>query len=298
VRLCVTGASGFIGRELVPLLAAAGHEVVPLGRGGAHPLDLLTDDPAPRLADLRPEGLVHLAWIATPGRFWHAPENLDWLAGSLRLVRAFAAAGGRRLVTAGSCAEYDWGFHRLDERLTPLAPHTLYGSAKAALFRTLEAAAPGLGLSFAHARIFFPFGPFEAPGRLLSSLVDGLAAGRRVAVTAGRQQRDFLHVEDVAAAFALLAASDMEGPVNIASGTTARVRDLVETAARLVGRPDLVDHGARPAQPGEPHRMAAGTARLHGELGFGPRFTLEAGLADAVGRRLAARRIAEPAPSR
>ncbi len=299
MRVALTGGSGFIGRELVPVLVAAGHEVHLLGRSGtaaagtvAHDLDLLRDDPAPLFADLRPEALVHLAWIATPGLFWQAPENLDWMAASLRLARAFAAGGGRRLVVAGTCAEYDWHFHCLHEVRTPLRPHTLYGTAKAALFQTLSAAAPVLGLSLAWGRIFFPYGPQEAPGRLLSGLIDGIAAGRRVPCSAGLQQRDFLHVEDVAAAFALLADSSFEGPVNIASGQLVAVRDVIGLAARLAGRPDLVDLGARPTQPGEPHIMAADVARLR-QLGFRPQFDLETGLADTVSRRLASLGVAQ-----
>jgi nucleoside-diphosphate-sugar epimerase len=238
MRIAVTGGSGFVGRELVPLLVAAGHQVHLLGRldtapSGAtsHRLDILNDDPAPLLAELQPEALVHLAWIATPGVFWNAPENLDWMAASLRLARAFAASGGRRLVAAGTCAEYDWHFHRLQEANTPLRPHSLYGTAKASLFQTLEAAAPRLELSFAWGRIFFPYGPQEAPGRLLSGLIDGLAAGQRVACSTGLQQRDFLHVADVAAAFSLLVESSFEGPVNIANGRLVAVRDVITMAA-------------------------------------------------------------------
>jgi nucleoside-diphosphate-sugar epimerase len=130
VNIVLTGASGFIGSQVVPLLVGAGHTVHVLGRSAAagctvHPIDLIADDPAPLLASIAPEALLHLAWYAKPGAFWHAPENLDWVAASLRLVRGFAAAGGRRVVAAGTCAEYDWSFETLDELTTPSRPHTL-----------------------------------------------------------------------------------------------------------------------------------------------------------------------------
>ncbi len=288
MRVCLTGGTGFLGREVASALLAAGHEVVHLARSSAPQtvvLDLLCDDPAPVLRDLRPDALVHLAWYAVPGRFWQAPENLEWLAASLRLVRAFAAHGGGRLITAGTCAEYDWSHRLLDEQLTPMRPSTLYGEAKASLCRMIAHVAGTLDLCWASGCIFFPYGPHEQPGRLFSSLFDGLIADRPVDVTDGLQVRDFLHVEDAAAAFVALLASDLQGRVNIAGGSPVAVRSFVAEVAGQLGRLDLVNFGARPAQPGEPTYMAAGLRRLRGELGFVPRFGLSDGIADAIVRR-------------
>lgn len=294
-RVVVTGGTGFIGTAAVAALRARGHEVHLLARSPqpvaecvVHGCDLLADDPARLLAELRPSHLLHLAWYAEPGKFWHAPENLDWVAASLRLARGFAAAGGRRLTVAGSGTEYDWRFPRLDERRTPPGARHLYGRAKAALFDLLSAAAPGLGLSLAWGRVFFLYGPGEHAGRLVSDVIDGVRAGRRVATSDGAQARDFLHVEDVAGALAALLDSPVEGPVNIASGTATPLRALIERVAALAGDATLVDYGARARQPGEPQYLVADVARLRDEVGFRPRFDLGAGLADTVARRAAA----------
>lgn len=292
MRVVVTGASGFIGREAIAPLLAQGAEVHVLGRGGAapegtsaHAIDLLRDDPAALLAGIAPSHLLHFAWYAAPGTFWNAPENLDWVAASLRLVRAFAAAGGTRAVLAGSCAEYDWSHDRLDEATTPLAPATLYGEAKVSLFRLLDRAAPLLDVSFAWGRIFFPYGPFERAERVTGSALDAIVARRPAAFSAGTQQRDFQHVEDTAAAFVALLAGDVRGAVNIASGATISVRALVERAASLGDALPLMRFGARPIQPGEPPLLAASVARLHDEVGFRPRWNLDTGLRDALARR-------------
>lgn len=292
MKVVVTGASGFIGREAVAPLLALGAEVHLLGRGNAapegttaHAIDLIRDDPAPLLAKIAPSHLLHFAWYAAPGRFWTAPENLDWVAASLRLVRTFTAAGGKRAVLAGSCAEYDWTHDRLDEATTPLAPATLYGEAKAGLFRVLNRAAPQLGLSFAWGRIFFPYGPFERAERLTGSALDAIVARRPAQFSAGTQARDFQHVEDTAAAFVALLSSEVEGAVNIASGETISVRALVEHAARIGDALSLMEFGARPMQPGEPPLLAANVTRLHDEVGFRPRWNLDTGLRDALARR-------------
>ena len=294
-RVLLTGAGGFIGRETVAPLIERGfeihafvrHPLEPVDSVVQHRLDLMSDEIEPLAREVAATHLLHLAWYAEPGRFWDAPENLDWVAASLRLWRAFAQAGGRRAVVAGSCAEYDWSTPLLDEQETLLAPVSLYGESKAALHRLLDRSAPGLGISLAWGRIFFPFGPFEKPGRLLGSLFDGIARGEPVDLSSGEQQRDFLHVEDVATAFVMLLDSELTGPVNIASGEAVAVREIAEKAAALAGGRHLLRFGSRPLQPDEPPVMAAATERLHHELGFKPGFTLDAGLADMFRRRQA-----------
>ncbi len=156
----------------------------------------------------------------------------------------------RRAAFAGSCTEYDWRHETLDEVTTPIDAATLYGTSKAALFRILAKAAPVLGLSIGWGRIFFLYGPYENAGRLLPDVVDKVAAGQRVATSDGTQRRDFMHVEDVAAALVALLASEAEGAVNIATGVSTPVRDLVALAAAAAGDA-RAGRFRRPPAPGE-----------------------------------------------
>lgn len=286
MRVLLTGATGLIGRQCTAPLTDAGFEVIAASRRGAAvpgaealALDLL-DPGAVRaaLAEARPTHLVHLAWHDSPQGRWTAPANLDWAAATLTLLRAFAEAGGTRAVCAGSCAEYGWDRPVLAED-SPLKPATLYGAAKARAGQLALAGAGAMGLRLAWARIFFCYGPGEPPGRLLGDLVAGLRAGQQVDCTDGLQERDFLHTADIGRALAAILASPADGAVNIGSGRAVPVRDVIETAARLVGRPDLIRLGARPRPAGDPPRLEADATRLTTEVGFRPGFDLEAGLA-------------------
>ena len=309
-RVLVTGGTGFIGREALPFLQERGYEVHvagrsagPSGTGSAvsmeihyHRCDLLHDSCDALIAGIQPTHLLHFAWYAEHDTFWWALENLDWVAASLRLARAFVAAGGGRAVFAGSCAEYDWSYDTLDEALTPLNPATLYGLSKASLYRLLSSAAERLGILLAWGRVFFPYGPRDQAGRLLSTVIDKVSAGEIVPCSEGSQARAFIYVEDVARAFVELLDSRVEGAVNIATDQVYTVREVVARAARLCGDESMIQFGAKPSRPNEPPFMNASVQRLYGEVGFKPRFDLNGGMQNTVDLRrklLAAKAIGQ-----
>jgi nucleoside-diphosphate-sugar epimerase len=307
-RVLVTGGTGFIGSEALPFLIERGYEVHVVGRRPAWDgtnssaakliqyrcYDLFNEDCRRLFAELRPSHLLHFAWCGEHGTFWWSLENLDWVAASLRLLRAFAASGGMRAVCAGSCAEYDWSFDVYEEAVTPLRPATLYGASKLALFRLSAAAQNRLGVSMAWGRIFFPYGPRDQDGRLLSAVIDGVRAGNVVACSEGNQVRSYIYVEDVGRAFVELLDSEITGAVNIANEESSSIRDIVGYAAKLCGGEDLVHFGARPVQPNEPPLMRAVTRRLFHEVGFQPRISLKDGLAMTVQLRAKKQRASLP----
>lgn len=235
-----------------------------------------------RITEVGADTLIHVAWCTEPGVYWASVDNLRWMAASLQLVDAFLAGGGKRVVIAGTCAEYDWNYHTLTERETPLSPSTIYGQAKASLHTALATYTAKHDISFAWGHIFFPYGPREKRRRLLSDLFYNLLNGIEMEVSDGKQVRDFMYVDDVARALVELAASDVRGPVNIASGEPKQLREIMEAAANAVGRRELIKIGARPPAANDPPCLAASVSRLHDEVGFRPRYTLEDGIKATV----------------
>jgi len=297
-RAAITGASGLIGRQVVAPLLERGFEVHLLARDPAtleildpgirsrcraHRVDLL--DPAATaacLTEVRPTHVAHLAWHGEHRSRWTSPANLDWAAATLRLVTAFAVAGGRRMVVVGSCAEYLWGPEPLVENKTPLAPASVYGHAKAAVHCLLEAARPELGVSLGWAHVFFCYGPGEAKGRLLHDVISGLLAGREVAVGVGEERRDLMHTEDIGRAVAMFLDSDLNGALNVASGTEIAMRDYVMKAAGLLGHPELIKFRDGVSPGSQALRVVADVTRLTKELGFRPKYDLDSGLRQTI----------------
>jgi nucleoside-diphosphate-sugar epimerase len=256
----VTGASGFVGRQTIKPLESLGFEVIAPSHRAC---DLL--DPAQMRALLdatRPSHILHCAWEVTHGRFWTAPENLDWVAATLALARHAATCGVRRFVGVGTCAEYDWSDGGATDRAEGDAarPETLYGKAKLATAGLLDTFCAEAGMGFAWARLFHLFGPGEHPARFVPSIAGPLAEGRPALVRHGGLIRDMMPVEAAGAALAALVASETGGVVNIASGQGVALGDF---ARRLAAGSKLLTVENQPA-PGQPARMVANISRLRG----------------------------------
>jgi nucleoside-diphosphate-sugar epimerase len=291
-RVFVTGAGGFIGRQCLPILISNGFEVhaadvfvpneAPHGLHW-HQVDLLdTKQCSEIIATVCPTHLLHFAWYAKPGEYWNSLENIRWVAGSLHLLQAFHMIGGKRVVMAGTCAEYDWRYGYCSEHVTPLAPLTLYGTCKNSLNHLMTAFSQQAGLSSSWGRVFFLYGPHENPSRLVSSVILNLLQNKPALCSHGNQIRDFLHVEDVASAFVALLESDVMGSVNIASGQPVILKGVIFKIADKLGRRDLVQLGALPGQPNDPLVLLADVGQLLEKVGWHPKYDLDVGVEQTI----------------
>jgi nucleoside-diphosphate-sugar epimerase len=288
----LTGATGFIGRHAVAPLRARGYQIHAITSKGAaadmpgvqfHQGNLLEPGTAKRvLAAVKPSHLLHLAWFVVPGKLITSPENYEWVRASMELVQEFAAAGGQRVTSCGSGYEYDWRYGFCNEQLTAQVPNTVYGACKQALNLMSENFAATANLSSAWGRVFFLYGPHEHPQRLVSSIILSMLRGEPARSSHGRQIRDYMHVQDVADGLVALLDSDLRGPVNVSSGRATQIRDIVLTLGSLLGRPELVQLGALPARANDAPMVVGDNAKITAELGWQPKFELEAGLAHTI----------------
>ena len=255
----LTGATGFVGRQVLRALGEKGVRVRVVVRDGKQ-RQLATVECVETVVttpDLFAESaawwanvckgvdtVIHVAWYAEPGKYLESSKNLDCLIGTLHLAKGAAQAGVKRFIGIGTCFEYDLteGMLSVD---TPLRPLTPYAGAKAAAFMALSQWAPKQGIEFAWCRLFYLHGEGEDSRRLVPYLRSKLAAGEPAELTSGNQIRDFIDVREAGRIIAETARGHAQGAVNICSGIPITVRQLAESIADEYGRRDLLRFGSR-----------------------------------------------------
>lgn len=265
-RVLLTGATGFVGRQVLRQLREFGMAVRVVVRPGALPrvpdLQSMASSAVVQTEDAFSqdeawwreccEGIdtvFHAAWYAEPGKYLESPRNLDCLQGTIRLARGAAEAGVRRFVGIGTCFEYDLSRGSPAGHFSttsPLSPVTLYAACKASAYLTLGQWFKIKKIEFLWCRLFYLYGEGEDSRRLVPYLRACLSAGKPADLTSGAQIRDFLDVDVAARRMIDAALSEAQGAINICSGQGITVRELALQIADEYGRRDLLNFGARP----------------------------------------------------
>jgi GDP-4-dehydro-6-deoxy-D-mannose reductase len=297
MRILVTGIGGFVGSRLARHLLAAGDRVSGTyvdALPGVEGADLFEADLLDRAALERairtaaPDAVVHLAGLSHIGDSWDWQKMPDYfrvnVAGTENVVAAAAAAGDPPVVIASSADVYGRvpAAEQPIPESRPVAPQTPYALTKAAAERI------ALGCSSKGAvicRSFNLVGPGQSPKFALASWASQLAEiqrGERRALDVGdlSTARDFVHVDDGAAAYRLLAAKAERGSVyNLASGEAVPMRDALARLCAVAGVHPEIREGVYPPRPFDIPCLSGDAGRLRA-LGWEPRRTLDDALTD------------------
>ena len=304
-RVLVTGATGFIGANLVRALLAQGKQVIATRRDSSslvrladvqqeiewQSLDLLDSASCQDLIrSVRPDCVFHLAstiWATTPPERCHEHFQAN-VVGTMHLLESIRQhVPETRFVYAGSSASYRPG-EQLHEELR-LQPNTIYGASKASASILLQSYQQRYQSNVIEVRIFTPYGPWEQSARLIPYCIGQAMAGRPIELSSGKQQRDFIYIDDVVTALQL-AATVVEPEhrvLNLGSGSSTTVADIANLVLQVVeelngaASHSQVVCGARPDRPDEIYVMSTNVERIQRVLNWQPTVELRQGIRQA-----------------
>jgi GDP-4-dehydro-6-deoxy-D-mannose reductase len=298
MHILITGVGGFVGSRLARHLLARGDRVSgtyvdarPALEGAelfeADLLDREALETAVRTAS--PDAIVNLAGLSHIGESWDWQRMSDYfwvnIAGTGNVLATAAACGNPPVVIASSADVYG----KVPEGEQPIpesrrvAPQTPYALTKAAAERLALA---NLENAAVIVRSFNLIGPGQAPKFALASWAAQLAAIRRgerppvLEVGDLSTWRDFIHVDDGAEAYRLLAEKGERGSVyNLASGQAVQMRDALQRLLRISGVEAEVKEGIYPPRPFDIPYLSGDASRLRA-LGWEPRRSVDDALLD------------------
>ena len=217
------------------------------------------------------------AWLST-GLF-NDNSNFDFLTSSIDLLKSFVKNGGKRVVMAGTYAEYGHHNETLFETM-PAEPINIYSQCKDFVHKISELYCQNNNVSFGWGRIFSAFGKETDPRRLTSDVINHLRENKEISIRSGSLIRDYIYTKDIANAFVKFLDSNVEGTVNICTGIDRSIHDYVMEIAKIMNKENLIIFNEQPSP--QQVRVVGDNTRLTKEVGFTPKYTLNEALNEII----------------
>jgi dTDP-6-deoxy-L-talose 4-dehydrogenase (NAD+) len=258
-RVLVTGATGFVGMQVLKVLQTKKVDIILIARPG-YKSKLQTQARITGVFETNNlflessewwkkackgiDTIIHVAWYAEPGKYLLSDKNIECLQGTLNLANGAAAAGVRRIVGIGTCFEYSLVECPMSIN-TPLDPTTPYAASKVATYLVLLQLLKCKNVEFAWCRLFYLYGEGEDDRRLVPYIKLRLESNQPVELTSGTQIRDYMNVSDAGEMIVDTAFNNIQGAINICSGIPITVRQLAEEIADEYGKKELLQFGKK-----------------------------------------------------
>jgi len=300
-RVLVTGASGFVGANLVRRLLKDGHETHLLLRpahqswrvreiasdADIHEADMEDKEAVRRVAAAaKPDWVFHLAaYGAYPKQTGLQRMLATNLAGCAALVDVCAEMGTESFIHAGSSSEYGFKDHAVAEEEI-LEPNSHYAITKASATHYCQWAARVRNLNAVTVRLYSIYGPLEEPSRLIPTLILHGLRGTLPALASPRIARDFVYVDDAVQAMLQVAAkpSIPRGAIyNICSGVQSTLADVVAVARKLMGISAQPVWSTMPDRKWDTDQWVGSPGRAEREIGWRAQINFEEGLKRTIG---------------
>ena len=299
MKIAIAGASCFIGKRLVQAAVDKAWEVVAVVREGSREIPYLSSlanvsvvqcnmDDYGSLGSMTGavDCFVYLTWDGTRGEARSDCERQkhNYDCGMLA-VKSVLDAGCKRVITAGSQAEYGLNGVIITEDME-CRPNTQYGIWKLKFFEDAMEMCSMAGVHLKEPRFFSLYGPDDYDKTLIISMIDNMLHNRRCEMTECVQMWDYLYIDDAIAALMLLCEQDCaDGAYNFGSGDTRILRDYVEELKEILGSSSELAYGAVPYPITGMVSIQPDIKKLCQETGWVPEISFRDGVRKIVQKR-------------
>ena len=288
--IIITGATGFIGRNLARYAAQQGAEVYAVSRSG------LREEPEPGnihniicsapdysgLADKLPGGadaFIHLAWAGV------SPEEREStglqeqnISMSLNAARLAAEVGAQRFVVPGSTMEYA-ASGRIIDKDTPPSPLNAYSSAKIAVRYMCRSLCRELELPYIYAVICGIYGGARGGSNVISYTIDKLLQGEKPSLTSLEQTWDYVHIDDVVRALYLICLKGQAGAFyGIGRGDNQPLNKYITTIRDIIDPSLPLGIGEIPSENTRRTCSCVNMDSIMADTGYAPQVSFEDGI--------------------
>ena len=244
MKIFITGASGFVGRNLIPVLR--GHDLLCLSHSqvvqheGANIKVVMGDLDKPEsytgeLDQFRPDCCIHLAWNGLPD--YSVENSAKNLLSGISLVENLVKVGCKKVFIIGSCWEYGPALGAVSENdeSNELA---VFASFKTSLRIISDSICRESNTTLVWGRAFFVYGPGQRMNALIPTCYRDLKNCEEPRINNPLARNDFVHISDVVDSIRVLVESeDSSGIYNIGSGVSSAVWEVVNMVASELGLP-------------------------------------------------------------
>jgi nucleoside-diphosphate-sugar epimerase len=242
-KLLITGASGFIGKNLVNDFLDRNYKVTIVLRKKHKNLfknkkvkyffsnNLFKEKInwwRNKLKNI--DVIIHLAWEAKPPKYQSSLKNFDCLNGSLNIASAALELKVKKFIGIGTCYEYDIQKNKKLSIKTALNPKTIYAASKASLYLLLKNFFHNSSTTFIWARLFYVFGKGDHKNKLIPYVKRKIKLNKSVFINNPYKVKDYISVNEVCKKIIKISTTNKktQNIYNICSGKGLTIRKIVE----------------------------------------------------------------------
>lgn len=296
-NVIVTGATSFIGSNLIQRLIQRDYNVIAIVRPNTNKLHMLPDSPKIRIYEVdmsdyndldkiigsKCECYLSLAWNGTRGeeRDNTSLQEANYKY-SINALSSVLSLGCTKIISAGSQAEYGI-YNDIISESHICNPTTKYGHYKLKFFEDAYKLCKENKVSFKEARFFSLYGHNDYEGTMIISTIKKMLNNEVCNFTEAKQMWNFLHINDAINGITALMEKDcQDGAYNFGSDDTRKLSEFIKEIKLLCNSSSVINFGAVPYPPTGIVSIQPDNTKLKKETGWIPKIDFYKGIDNII----------------